>query len=92
MVRAAVIASVLVVTPSIGIAQSTSAQSAKAVAIPSTDKSDVNRIVCRKEEQIGSRLGGKRLCLTVQEWLDRAQSSREETERVQQQAPTRISG
>lgn len=49
-------------------------------------KNDVNRIVCQKEETIGSRLSAKRVCLTVKEWQDRAMVSREDTEQVQRGA------
>ena len=37
----------------------------------SSAKTDVNKIVCKKEQQIGSRLGAKKVCLTVKEWQDR---------------------
>ncbi len=57
-----------------------------------TTKSEVNRIVCKKEIPIGSRLGAKKVCLTVKEWHDRADADRDSTERIQQQAPTRYSG
>jgi hypothetical protein len=47
-------------------------------------KSDVNRIICQKEEQIGTRLAPRKVCLTAKEWAERAKVGREETERVQQ--------
>jgi hypothetical protein len=47
-------------------------------------KSDADRIICQKEEQIGTRLAPKKVCLTVREWAERAQLNRAETERVQQ--------
>lgn len=67
---------------------------AQAPASPTQDlkKSDVNKVVCQKEEQIGSRLGAKKVCLTVKEWLDRAQLNREETERAQQNTGVRAGG
>lgn len=46
-------------------------------------KSDVNRIICQKEEQIGTRLAPKKVCLTAQEWAERAKVGRDETERAQ---------
>jgi len=55
-------------------------------------KTDVNKIVCKKQEQIGSRLGAKKVCLTVKEWQDRAAADRIETERVQQNTSTRSGG
>lgn len=53
---------------------------------------DPNKIVCQKEEQIGSRLGAKKTCLTVKEWDERARLNREETERVQQNTAVRSGG
>lgn len=55
-------------------------------------KSDVNKIVCQTEDQIGSRLAAKKVCLTVQQWKERAQANREETERVQQNTGVRSGG
>lgn len=46
-------------------------------------KSDVERIVCKKEETIGSRLAAKKVCMTVSEWRRHADLNREETERAQ---------
>lgn len=48
--------------------------------------SDALKIVCKKEEAIGSRLAAKKVCLTVQEWKDLAEANREHTEKVQQQS------
>jgi hypothetical protein len=50
---------------------------------PAPIKGDVNKIVCQKEETIGTRLGGKKVCLTVAEWQARQQADRDQTERVQ---------
>ncbi|HWI76237.1 MAG TPA: hypothetical protein VNS53_04045 [Sphingomicrobium sp.] len=50
---------------------------------PSTMKGDPNRIVCQKEETIGTRLGAKKVCLTVAEWQARQRDDRDQTESVQ---------
>jgi hypothetical protein len=55
-------------------------------------KADVNKIVCKSEDTIGSRLAPKKVCLTVQEWKERADFYRDQTEGWQRQAPTRSSG
>jgi hypothetical protein len=57
-----------------------------------TAKSDVNKLVCKKQEVIGSRLGAKKVCLTVQQWQDRAAQDRDQLERVQQGAKGPSSG
>ena len=61
-------------------------------ANPSHIKGNPNRIVCQKEETIGTRLGAKKVCLTVKEWQDRAAADRTETERIQQSARAPSSG
>ena len=52
-------------------------------ANPSLPRGDPNRIVCEKEETIGTRLGAKKVCLTVAEWEARKSADRDQTERVQ---------
>ena len=46
-------------------------------------KGDPNRIICEREEVIGSRLGGRRVCLTALQWEEKRREHRESTERVQ---------
>lgn len=50
---------------------------------PAPIKGDPDKIVCQKEEKIGTRLGAKKMCLTVSEWQQRAKVHREQTERLQ---------
>lgn len=49
-----------------------------------TVKGDPDRVVCEREEVIGSRLGARRVCLTVSQWQEKRREHREATERVQQ--------
>ena len=49
----------------------------------SVPKGDSDKIVCRKEETIGTRLGAKKVCLTVAEWTELARENRERTEQIQ---------
>ena len=90
MAKYAWIAGAVVAIAAPVLAQGTTAPKSQQTA--TSDKSDVNRIVCKKEETIGSRLGSKKVCLTVQEWEDLAKSSREDTESWQRLAPTSPSG
>jgi hypothetical protein len=57
-----------------------------------TAPSDVNKLICKKEEEIGSRLATKKVCLTLQQWQERAAQDREQTEHVQQGARGPSSG
>ena len=46
-------------------------------------KNDPNKVVCEKEEKIGSRLGGKKVCMTVAEWEARRAADRDQVDRTQ---------
>ena len=60
------------------------AGSAPAVSKTGLDaRLDPNAIVCKSEDQTGSRLGAKKVCLTRQQWADMAKSSRERLEENQ---------
>jgi hypothetical protein len=43
-------------------------------------KNTADRIICEKVEEIGSRLGGKRVCMTQQQWEERRRHDREDME------------
>ena len=60
------------------------AQSPAVVVDVSSKMPELDRITCERQEQIGSRLGGRKVCKTIREWQQERQVQREETERVQQ--------
>lgn len=45
--------------------------------------SDPNKVICRSEPVIGSRLQTSRTCLTRQQWLERDRETRRTVERIQ---------
>jgi hypothetical protein len=47
---------------------------------------DPNRIVCEREEQLGSRLGGAKVCKTAAEWDEERRANREAVDNWQRQA------
>jgi len=47
------------------------------------ERGDDDKIVCKKEETIGTRLGAKKVCLTVAEWNALSRENRERTEHIQ---------
>jgi hypothetical protein len=53
---------------------------------------DLNKIICEKQEVIGSRLATRRVCMTRAEWADRKLQDRQEIERVQVQRGSNASG
>ena len=44
----------------------------------------LDRIICRTEEGLGSRLNRKRVCMSVRDWKDQADDTRKEVEKIQQ--------
>jgi invasion protein IalB len=76
------------------VAAPAAAQTAPAAqpAPVNSKKSDVNKLVCQRQEEIGSRLNAKKVCMTVQEWQEFRSQNRENLERWQQSAGTRTSG
>ncbi len=48
-----------------------------------TANADPNKLICQSEEQIGSRLGKHRVCLTAEQWKEKHREQREFTEEIQ---------
>jgi len=46
-------------------------------------KQDPNKVICRTEDVIGSRLQTTKTCLTASEWADKEREARRTTERIQ---------
>lgn len=46
-------------------------------------KADPNRLICEDQPVLGSRLGGKRVCLTRAQWDDKYRQERQMIERSQ---------
>jgi hypothetical protein len=66
------------------IASGASAQSISYVTNnPSLLKGDPNQVVCQREDKIGTRLGGEKVCHTVAEWNQIHEGNRENAERMQ---------
>jgi hypothetical protein len=49
---------------------------------------DPNRIICEKQEVVGSRLATKRICMTAAEWDARRLEERQTIDRTQVQRAT----
>ena len=49
------------------------------------DKNDPNRIICEKQEVIGSRVATKKVCLTAAQWEERRREDREALDKAQVQ-------
>ena len=46
---------------------------------------DPNEVICERQEQLGSRLSGKRICMTRSQWADQKIQDRQATEKAQTQ-------
>jgi hypothetical protein len=46
---------------------------------------DPNEIVCERQEEIGSRLGGQRVCKTRAQWAEERRAVREDVDKAQMQ-------
>ena len=60
-------------------AEVTTARASQAAA----EKAELDRMVCERQESIGTRLGARKVCKTVKEWQEERRVQREETEGVQ---------
>lgn len=47
------------------------------------DTKDPNRVICEKQEELGSRLGAKRVCMTAAEWQQKRLNDRQMIDRSQ---------
>jgi hypothetical protein len=48
-------------------------------------KGDPNRIICERQEEIGTRLGGKKVCKTKAQWDEERLQERQALDKFQQQ-------
>src|SRR4051812_38244204 len=78
-IAAIVTAAVIVAAPA---AAQNSAPLPGAPAATSKAK-DPNRVICERQEEIGSRLGGKKVCKTAAEWQLEREQNRQTLEGVQ---------
>jgi hypothetical protein len=81
MLKLLPVAMLLVMTAPVA-AQPAPTQAAQPAA--ANAKSDLDRMVCEKEDTIGTRLGARKVCKTVREWQEQRRVQREEAEKVQQ--------
>ena len=81
------IAAALLLFSTPGAAQITFENAAPAAAPPnSTDARIGSRMVCERQDVIGTRLGGTKVCMTWAEWQELKFRHREQLDKVEQQA------
>jgi len=62
-----------------------------ATAAGPSEKSNKDKVVCRTEGSVGSRLAKTRTCRTLAEWAELRRQTRETVQNIQDRRPARIS-
>lgn len=70
----------LLIVAALGVASAASAADDK-----KADTKDPNRVICEKQEVVGSRLQAKRVCMTAAEWATKRREERQMIDRAQTQ-------
>lgn len=55
-------------------------------------KNPLDKVVCRTEDTLGTRLGAHRVCATLRDWKEQEAQNREALEKLQQQNQQNPSG
>lgn len=55
-------------------------------------RSDLDKVVCRMQDTLGSRLQAHKVCMTKQQWWQAEQDNKRKVEELQDLTPTRPSG
>jgi len=89
MPKFALITAALLFIPSPIFAQITFADSSPtaAPAKPAKGKSDVDKVVCRTQDTLGSRLQAHQVCMTKSQWAAYEQQQRDEASGLQARTP-----
>lgn len=77
-----VTAAALFISP---VASSPAFAQAATPAAPQAKSLDPNEVVCEKEEETGSRLGGHKVCMTRAQWAEQRRLNRQDIEKIQTQ-------
>ena len=65
-------------------AQTAQAQATQQKAQPAKPAKNPDEVICKRQDEPGSRLGGTKICHTRSEWDEMSRVSRDEVERAQQ--------
>ncbi len=55
-------------------------------------KSDLDKVICRMQDTLGSRLQAHQVCMTKQQWWQYEQDNKRKVEELQDLTPVRSSG
>jgi hypothetical protein len=91
MIKLAFLTAAVLVVPAPAFAQIVF-QDTPATATPKdVTKSDLDKLVCRRQETLGSRLQAKQVCLTKEQWFQQEQANKDKVRELQDLTPTRPS-
>ena len=76
---------VVVATPAAAQITIETSSATPAPAAVVKDGKDMNRVICEKQDQVGSRLSAKKVCKTALEWQIERTANRRTIEDVQRQ-------
>ncbi|HWI89256.1 MAG TPA: hypothetical protein VNS11_08470 [Sphingomicrobium sp.] len=84
---------ILIATAALAVAAPAASQTTPQVQSPppatpvpaATPKGDPNRIICEREQEIGSRLGGAKVCKTAAQWEEERRANRDALDALQRQ-------
>jgi len=79
MLKAVTVGLLLTVTPA--VAQNQPPANAASQA-PRDSKDGENRVICHTEEQIGSRLASKKVCMTAAQWKEHEQQVHDQLDQM----------
>jgi invasion protein IalB len=57
-----------------------------ATPAPNSKQKDPNRIICERQQEVGSRLASKRVCMTAVQWEEQHRRDREAVEENQRRS------
>lgn len=87
MVRTAIFLALATIVATPAAAQITFEDTAQPTqAAPGSKLKDPNKMICERQETMGSRLGGKKVCKTAAEWQEERAQQRRTVEDTQRQA------
>lgn len=80
MLKLVTLAAVLALGATSAVAQVSSIETARPAG---KAPQDPNKLICERVEKTGTRLGGRRVCLTAAQWAEQRREQREDLERAQ---------
>ena len=94
MIKLAYLAAGLTLASAPALAQIVFDDSPTTVATPAKPglKGDLDKIVCRTQDSIGSRVQRQKVCLTKQQWWQQEQDNKRKVQEIQDRTPAPSSG